>query len=108
MTDGNAEQTRIIAEKIAQQMMDIYGPPPRHPEPPLPPFVRWFSIAVGGFGSAALIGLGFWLVTSVSSMSNTLARMDERQIASSASLADRFEKIDERLNRLEGQQEAKR
>jgi hypothetical protein len=100
--DGNSEQTRMIAEKIAQQMLDIYGAPPRQNEVAVPAFVKWFSVAIGGLGSTALIGLGIWLVTSVSTMSNTLARMDERQIISAQNLAERFDKIDERLSRLEG------
>ncbi len=97
--DGNAAQTRSIVEKVAQQMMDAYGAPPR--EPPVPPMVKWLVGAIAAFGSAALIGLGFWLVSSVSTMRETLARMDERQVLTSSVLADRFQAIDERLARLE-------
>ncbi len=92
---GDVAQLRRIAEQLAP----IYADRPITPE--LPPFVKWFSVAVGALGSAALVGLGIWLVTSVSTMSTTLARMDERQIANAASLGERFEKIDERLSKLE-------
>lgn len=107
MPDGNSEQTRIIAEQVADSAITRFAALQKlgaseSAEQPLPPFVRWFSVALGALGSAALIGLGIWLVTSVSTMSNTLARMDERQIASAAALAERFERIDERLSRLEG------
>ncbi len=101
--DGNAEQRRMIEDSVAKSM--LYRIRDTRPHQEMPPFVKWFSVAVGALGSAALVGLGIWLVTSVSTMSNTLARMDERQIASAASLADRFERIDERLARLEGQKE---
>jgi hypothetical protein len=105
--DGNSEQTRIVAEQVADSAITRFAALQKlgqQQEQSLPPFVKWFSIAIGGLGSAALVGLGIWLVTSVSNMSTTLARMDERQISSAENLADRFEKIDERLSRLEQSQ----
>ncbi len=97
--DGNSAQNRMIVEKIAQQVIDVYGAPPR--DNPAPPMVKWLVGAIAAFGSASLIGLGFWLVSSVSTMRETLARMDERQVLTSSMLADRFQAIDERLGRLE-------
>jgi len=98
--DGNTAQSRMIVEKIAQQVIDVYGKPPSDAQPH--PMVKWLVGAIAAFGSASLIGLGFWLVSSVSTMRETLARMDERQVMSTSVLADRFQAIDDRLARLEG------
>ena len=68
---GNAEQTRLIAETVADAAILRFAS--QHPEmvkktAEAPPIVKWLVGAIAAFGSAALIGLGFWLVTSVSSM----------------------------------------
>lgn len=76
----------------------------QHPElraeAPIPPIVKWLVGAIAGFGSAALIGLGFWLVTSVSQMQVTVARIDER--LNSGSIKDaRVDDIERRVNKNE-------
>lgn len=98
--DGNASQRDLIEESIAKSMLYRIREKGTGPSES-PPMVKWLVGAIAAFGSASLIGLGFWLVSSVSTMRETLARMDERQIMTSSMLADRFQAIDERLGRLE-------
>lgn len=97
--DGNVSQRAIIEEGIAEAM--LYRIKEKQSPPEVHPLVKWLIGAIAALGSAAMIGLGFWLVSSVSTMRETLARMDERQVLSSAMLADRFQAIDQRLARLE-------
>lgn len=92
---GDGAQVRRIIEQVAASYED------KHLTAEVPPMVKWLVGAIAAFGTASLIGLGFWLVSSVSTMRETLARMDERQVISSQALADRFRTIDERLGRLE-------
>ncbi len=97
--DGNSDQRRMIEDSVAKSMLYRIR---EHTVPPeIPPMVKWLVGAIAAFGTASLIGLGFWLVSSVSTMRETLARMDERQVLTSSVLADRFQAIDERLGRLE-------
>lgn len=107
LDSGNEAQARVMLDNVAQaaaatailkyraEQLDA----PR--ETPVPPLVKWLVGAIGGLGSAALIGLGIWLVSSVSTMRETLARMDERQVSATATQDGRFEEINRRLTRLE-------
>lgn len=70
-------------------------------EVPLPPFVKWFSVAIATLGSTALIGLGIWLVTSVSTMSETLARMDERMKGNDTSVQSELNELRRRVTAVE-------
>ena len=98
--DGNTTQRALIEDGIAKAM--LYRIKDKVPPPAeAPPLVKWLVGAIAALGGAAMIGLGFWLVSSVSTMRETLARMDERQVMTSAMLADRFQAIDSRLARLE-------
>ena len=103
MTDsvGSAAQTRIIAEQVAEAVILKYeAEHPRPREAPIPPLIKWLVGAIAAFGTAAVIGLGFWLVTTVSSMQVTLARLDER-MASGSVKDSRFEELDRRVTTLE-------
>lgn len=44
----------------------------------IPPPLKWASIIIAGLFTAGAATLAFWLVSSVSEMQVTLARMDER------------------------------
>ena len=89
----------MIEDSIAKAM--LYRIREKTVQPEIPPLVKWLVGAIAAFGTASLIGLGFWLVSSVSTMRETLARMDERQVMSSQALAERFQAIDTRFVRLE-------
>lgn len=101
---GNVEQVRLVAEQVADAAILRFAS--RHPEmvkQPVeaPPMVKWLVGAIAAFGSAALIGLGFWLVTSVSSMRETLARMDERQSGADTAQIARDAEQDRRITKNE-------
>ena len=100
--DGNAAQRDLIEESIAKSMLYRIRERGVAVSNESPPMVKWLVGAIAGLGAASMIGMGFWLVSSVSNMRETLARMDERQSMSSAMLATRFQAIDDRLARLEG------
>jgi hypothetical protein len=112
ISEGDAAQTRIIVEQaldaaVTRLMPGAAKVPTRAP-PEAPPLVKWLVGAIASLGALSMIGMAFWLVSSVSTMRETLARMDERQISSASSLADRFQTIDERLGRLEGMKDKAR
>jgi hypothetical protein len=100
---GDTAQIRLIMEQAAEAAIIQFTS--QHPElkgadAAVPPIVKWLVGAIAGFGSAALIGLGFWLVTSVSQMQVTVARIDER--LNSGSIKDaRFEDIERRVSKNE-------
>lgn len=99
---GDAAQIRVVSEQVAEAVITKFVA--EHPElrkNEAPPLVKWLVGAIAAFGSAAIIGLGFWLVTSVSQMQVTLARMDER-MANGAIKDSRFEELDRRVTKLEG------
>lgn len=98
---GDAAQTRLIAQQVARAVLiEFEAEHPRPKEPAIHPIVKWLVGAIGAFGSAALIGLGFWLVSSVSEMQVTLARMDER-MTTGAVKDGRFEDLDRRVTKNE-------
>ena len=103
MTDslGDAAQKRAIIEQVAEVVIAKYASEyPRQQEATVPPLIRWFVGAVAAFGSLAIAGLGFWIVTSVSALLVTTARIDERM--SSGGIKDgRVEDIDRRVTKLE-------
>lgn len=99
---GDAAQIRLIMEQAAEAAIIQFTS--QHPElkreAAVPAIVKWLVGAIAGFGSAALVGLGFWLVTSVSQMQVTVARIDER--LNSGSIKDaRVEDIERRVNKNE-------
>lgn len=101
MTDGNAAQTRVIAEQVADATISRFAA--THPElkpPEIHPLVKWLVGAIAAFGSAAIIGSGWWLVGTVNSMRDTLTRLDER-IANGAVKDGRVDDLDRRVTALE-------
>lgn len=98
---GSAAQVRLIAEQVAEAVLVQYhAQNPQPKEPPIPPLIKWLVGAIAGFGAAAIIGLGFWLVTSVSQMQVTLARLDER-ITSGGIKDSRVDDIERRVTKNE-------
>lgn len=104
---GNEAQLRLIMDQVAeaavtnlllkQKAQQLDQPK----EAPVPALVKWLVGAIAGLGSAALVGLGVWLVSSVSEMSNTLARLDERMKGADTAQLARDAGQDERIRRLE-------
>ena len=76
----------------------------KHPElakePAIHPLVKWVVGAIAALGLAAMIGGGTWLVSSVSQMQITLARVDERM--TSGTVKDsRVDDLTRRVTNLE-------
>lgn len=107
MIDGNAAQTRAIAEQVADATISRFAA--THPElkpPEIHPLIKWLVGAIAAFGSAAIVGSAFWLVGTVNSMRDTLTRLDER-IANGAVKDGRVDDLDRRVTALEGRGDGK-
>lgn len=83
---GNAEQTRIIAETVADTAITRFVS--QHPElrqgsvtAEIPAPLKWAGAIIAGLFTAGTATLAFWLVSTVSEMQVTLARMDERMVS---------------------------
>lgn len=100
---GNLAQIRLIAEQIAEAVIVKYAT--EHPSPPpkpeIPPSLKLAGAVITAFLTAAVIGIGFWIVTTLSEMQVTVARIDERQQSSSGDTTGKFQEIDRRISNLE-------
>lgn len=98
---GNAVQTRIIAEQVAEAVLIKYAASHSEaPEAKIPAPLKWAGVIASGLFTAGTATLAFWLVSTVSQMQVTLARMDERMV--SGTMKDnRVDEIDRRLVKLE-------
>lgn len=101
---ANAAQVAEIAEQVVRAAivkLRVENPELLVPkEAAVPPVVKWLVGAIAGFGSAALIGLGFWLVSSVSALLVTTARIDERMASGSIKDA-RVDDLERRVTKNE-------
>jgi len=109
---GNDAQVRVVAEQVADAAITRFASlypervmEPPHREAPVHPLVKWLVGAIAGLGATAMVLISGWLVTSVSDMGKTLARMDERQISQANSQDSRFAEINRRIGRLEAYHE---
>lgn len=103
---GDAAQTRAIAQQVAKATIIEYeAEHPRRKEVAIPPLIKWIVGAVAGFGSLAIAGMGFWIVSSVSALLVTTARIDER-MASGAIKDSRVDEIERRVTVLEQHKES--
>jgi hypothetical protein len=89
-----ADNERIVQEALGQFART-------HPRLDVPPPLKWAAGIAAAFTTASVIGLGFWLVSTVNTMQVTLARMDERSVNQTANLEVRLLSIEKRLTRLE-------
>lgn len=100
-SSGDAAQTRIIADQVAEATITRFVA--EHPElrsVDIPPPLKWAAAIVAGLFTAGVAAGVFWLVSSVSEMQVTLARMDERM--ASGSIKDgRVDELDRRVTSLE-------
>jgi hypothetical protein len=98
---GNMEQVRMVAEQVAEAA--FYKFEREHPvktEATIPAPLKWAGAIIAGLFTAGTATLVFWLVSSVSEMQVTLARMDER-MASGMIKDARFDDVDRRITKLE-------
>lgn len=70
-------------------------------EAAIPAPLKWAGAIIAGLFTAGTATLAFWLVSTVSEMQVTLARMDERM--QSGTIKDaRYDDIERRVTKLEG------
>lgn len=100
--DGNVEQTRIIAKAIARQMIEVYGDPAKAENIPAP--LKWGAAIFGVFITVGSTGLLWWMVSSISSTLLTVNTIATRQEMTAAQWENKFEGLEQRMDRLEQQQ----
>lgn len=107
---GDEAQLRKITDPIARAAatIAISDFTAQHPElrqasvtAEIPPPLKWASIIIAGLFTAGTATLAFWLVSTVSEMQVTLARMDERLASQTAVQSDQIKDIDARVTTLE-------
>ena len=106
--DGNATQIRAVAEQVAgaaaheaiKQFIDVH-PELGRPKAEIPPPLKWAGGIVASLFTLAVGAMAVWLVSSVSSMQVTLARMDERMQNQAGAQTDRFASLEGRVTKLE-------
>lgn len=99
---GNSAQVRVVADQVAEAAISKFVA--EHPEirkAEIPPPLKWAGAILAALFTTGVAGTAFWLVSSVSEMQVTLARMDERQASAGAKQDDRFTDLDRRVTRLE-------
>ena len=97
-------QAQKIAEDIAEQAVVRFiaaNPDAAWLKAEIPAPLKWAALVISALFTAGVAGMAFWLVTTVSSMQVTLARMDERQSGQSSALDGRFSEFDRRLTKIE-------
>lgn len=109
---GDAAQIRRIAEQVGESAADIAINKfaSQHPEvrrgtvvAEIPAPLKWAAIIASAVITMAASGGVVWLVSSVSEMSVTLARMDERTASYISAQETRMREIERRVETLENQ-----
>ncbi|RPF70437.1 hypothetical protein [Aurantiacibacter spongiae] len=109
-SQGDAAQIRAIAEQVAEGAAEVAISRfvSQHPElrqnsvvAEIPAPLKWAAIITSAVITMAASGGVVWLVSSVSEMSVTLARMDERMGGYIASQEDRMSELERRTAALE-------
>jgi hypothetical protein len=101
-SSGNAEQTRVVAEQVADTAISRFVA--RHPEvtqAEIPAPLKWASGIIAALLVIAVAGTATWLVSTVSEMMVTLARVDERMGNQETSRAAEIDEVKRRLTIVE-------
>lgn len=100
---GNAAQARMIAEQVGDAviMKWMQQNPPPPPKAEIPQIMKVAGAIVTALMTAAIIGVCFWIITTLSDMKDTVARMDERLALTSNNTGQRIDQIDRRVTQLE-------
>lgn len=105
-SQGNTEQIRVMAEQIADTAIVRFVN--QHPEvrrgtvvAEIPPPLKWAAIIASAVLTVSASAGLIWMVTSVSEMSVTLARMDERMGGYIDAQAARMTQLETRVENLE-------
>lgn len=101
---GDDAQIRLITEQVAEallvRMAERIDEKLHLKEAAIPAPLKWAGAIIAGLFTAGTAALAFWIVSSVSQMQVTLARMDER-IASGAIKDARYDGLERRVGTLE-------
>ncbi|MXP43000.1 hypothetical protein [Allopontixanthobacter sediminis] len=104
---ANAAQTRAIAEQVAETAIAKFAE--KHPEvrrgtvvAEIPPPLKWAAIIASSVITVSASAGLLWLVSSVSEMNLTLARMDERMVGYMENQERTAAALEARVQRLEG------
>lgn len=107
---GDEAQLRKITDPIARAAATIAISEfaSQHPElrqgsvtTEIPAPLKWASVIIAGLFTAGTATLAFWLVSTVSEMQVTLARMDERLANQTAVQSEQIKEIEVRVTTLE-------
>lgn len=91
----------MVADAVAEaSIIKVLAEHPELREAAIPSPLKWAGMIIAGLFTAGTATLVFWLVSTVSEMQVTLARLDER-MASGAIKDARFEDIDRRVTKNE-------
>lgn len=99
---GDAEQTRMIMENMADTVITRFTA--QHPEvgeAKIPAPLKWAGGIIAALFTAGASAMALWLVSSVSEMQVTLARMDERMANQLDRQQEDFDTLDRRVTALE-------
>lgn len=106
MSDANFEQNRVMAEQIADTAITRFVS--QHPEvrrgtvvSEIPAPLKWAAIIASTVITVSASAGLIWLVTSVSEMSVTLARLDERISGYMTSQNSEIDELRRRVDTLE-------
>lgn len=107
MIDGNEQQKQQAMDKVALNAITQFAR--MHPEmnkvkAEIPSPLKWASAVIGALFTMGIAAVAFWLVSSVSAVQVTLARMDERQIQQSTNQEQWKADVIRRLDNLEKKQ----
>lgn len=102
---GNEVQARAMADQVADaavaKFAQTYGQPAEQAKMEIPPALKLAAGVITAVITAAVVGMCFWMVTTLSDLQQTVTRIDERQQLTGSSTGQRLDKIEERLMRLE-------
>lgn len=108
---GDKAQIRMIAEQVGESAAEIAISKfaANHPEvrrgtvvAEIPAPLKWAAVIASAILTISASGGLIWLVSSVSEISVTIARMDERMGGYIDAQAARMTMLEERVDRLEG------
>lgn len=83
-------------------MLGEYDGPRIIAEAQIPAPLKWGAAIIASLFAAGTAAMAFWLVTSVSEMQVTLARLDERMAGKVEQQEQKVFDLDRRVTRLEG------
>lgn len=114
MPDGNDMQSRAVLTQVAdaaalaavKQLVDLH-PEFSKPKAEIPQSLKLAGGVTAAVMTTGAVALVVWLVSSVSAMQVTLARVDERMQNKDGAAETRFAAVEARVAKLEASKEAR-